>query len=64
MCAAVFFLYIYILYSMSVCDRERVRRRGKPKKPIPMCECVSAGMHECVSEFSDLSVERLHVCLL
>lgn len=39
---------------------QKVRRTGC----LSMCECVSVGMYECVREFSDLSVERLHVCLL
>lgn len=44
---------------MCFCVTEK-KRAGR----VSMCECVSARMNECVSGFSDLSVERLHVCLL
>ena len=54
-CAACFFSF--------VCDREGVTGVCGTGR-ISMCECVLASTYECVSEFSDLSVERLHVCLL
>lgn len=51
------------LFFSFVCDREGVTGVCGTGC-ISLCECVSASTYECVSEFSDLSVERLHVCLL
>lgn len=54
LCSCFFFLF--------------VQRRAKKKVQLCFCvcasPCVSVLMCDCVSEFSDLSAERLHVCLL
>lgn len=51
---------------MSVCDRDRFREGGR-LAGLAICPCVSVCQCVCMHvwvKFSDLSVERLHVCLL